>query len=240
QDLGAAGCRDDLISISQRRDFAALVDDDEHSIRDGLFRDAVREQTEIEIYVPLRSAISKYLVYAHFNEDVEIKYKVHAGTRGQAPELLQDTQGAQVQVGLAVRVEHPQGGRGAEHPPLRQAPRRRRRRQGDILARLGGAHGLPRVDVLRRRAGPTRREEGARGRRLPPDIHILLRPGRDREAVGPVRAARDDVRPGQDERGDGVLPRELQLGLHVRARARSDPGGQRPERHIRRLKEKDS
>ena len=76
QELVLQGCRDDLISIAQRRDFVALVDDDEHSIRDGLFRDAVREQTEIEIYVPLRSAISKYLVHAHFNEDVEIKYKV--------------------------------------------------------------------------------------------------------------------------------------------------------------------
>ena len=76
QELVLQGCRDDFMSIAQRRDFVALVDDDDHSIRDGLFRDAVREQTEIEIYVPLRSAISKYLVHAHFNEDVEIKYKV--------------------------------------------------------------------------------------------------------------------------------------------------------------------
>jgi len=78
QELILDGCYDDLVSMSQRRDFAALVDDADHSIRDNLFREAVREQTELEVYVPLRSTISKYLVYAWFNEDMEMKHKMKA------------------------------------------------------------------------------------------------------------------------------------------------------------------
>ena len=37
----------------------------------------MREQTELEVYVPLRSTISKYLVYAWFNEDMELKHKMN-------------------------------------------------------------------------------------------------------------------------------------------------------------------
>lgn len=69
------GCHDDFVSISQRRDFAALRDDNDSSIRDELFLEAVREQVEIEVYVPLRSTISKYLVYAWLNDDIEMKHK---------------------------------------------------------------------------------------------------------------------------------------------------------------------
>ena len=76
QELILDGCHDDFVSMSQRRDFAALVDDSDNSIRDNLFREAVREQTELEVYVPLRSTISKYLVYAWFNEDMEMKHKM--------------------------------------------------------------------------------------------------------------------------------------------------------------------
>jgi len=78
QELILEGCHKDLVSMSERRDFAALVDDADHSIRDELFRAAVREQTELEVYVPLRSTISKYLVYAWFNEDMEMKHKMKA------------------------------------------------------------------------------------------------------------------------------------------------------------------
>ena len=77
QELILEGCRDDFISIAERREFSALVVDDVNSIRDDLFREAVREQIELEIYVPLRSTISKYLVYAFFNEDMEMKHKMH-------------------------------------------------------------------------------------------------------------------------------------------------------------------
>ncbi|KAL7552984.1 hypothetical protein ACHAWF_016220 [Thalassiosira exigua] len=78
QELILEGCHDDFVSMSQRRDFAALVDDLDNSVRDGLFREAVREQTELEVYVPLRSTISKYLVYAWYNEDQEVKHKMKA------------------------------------------------------------------------------------------------------------------------------------------------------------------
>jgi hypothetical protein len=81
QDLILDGCRDDFISMSERREFLALDDDDDNSIRDDLLREAVREQTELEIYVPLRSTISKYLVYAWFNEDMEIKHKMRVSAR---------------------------------------------------------------------------------------------------------------------------------------------------------------
>ncbi len=80
QELILDGCHDDFVSIAQRRDFAALVDDSDNLIRDDLFREAVREQIEIEVYVPLRSTISKYLVYAWFNEDMEMKHKMKVNT----------------------------------------------------------------------------------------------------------------------------------------------------------------
>lgn len=78
QELVLEGCRDDLLSMSERRDFLALVDNKDNSIREEIFREAIREQTELEIYVPLRSTISKYLVYAWFNEDIEMKHKMKA------------------------------------------------------------------------------------------------------------------------------------------------------------------
>ncbi|KAL7512684.1 hypothetical protein ACHAXN_009732 [Cyclotella atomus] len=73
QDLILEGCHGDLTLISQRRDFAAIND---FSEIDSLLREAVREQIELEIYVPLRTTISKYLVCAFYNEDVEMKHKM--------------------------------------------------------------------------------------------------------------------------------------------------------------------
>lgn len=78
QELVIDGCHEEFMSISQRRDFANLVDDVDNTVRDELFREAVREQVELEVYVPLRSTISKYLVYAWFNEDIEMKHKMKA------------------------------------------------------------------------------------------------------------------------------------------------------------------
>lgn len=72
-DLILEGCHGDLTLISQRRDFAAIND---FSEIDSLLREAVREQIELEIYVPLRTTISKYLVCAFYNEDVEMKHKM--------------------------------------------------------------------------------------------------------------------------------------------------------------------
>ena len=67
------GCNNDLTSISQRRDFAAIND---FSDIDELLREAVREQVELEVYVPLRTTISKYLVCVFYNEDLEMKHKM--------------------------------------------------------------------------------------------------------------------------------------------------------------------
>ena len=78
QELILEGCHADFLSISQRRDFVALADDADGSVREEVFREAVREFCEIEIYVPLRSTISKYLVYAYYNEDMEMKHKMNA------------------------------------------------------------------------------------------------------------------------------------------------------------------
>ncbi|KAL3786820.1 hypothetical protein HJC23_008094 [Cyclotella cryptica] len=75
QDLILEGCNDDFTSITQRRDFAAI--NDISNIEDFL-REAVREQVELEVYVPLRTTISKFLVRAFYNEDVEMKHKMKA------------------------------------------------------------------------------------------------------------------------------------------------------------------
>jgi hypothetical protein len=88
QELVLDGCHDDFISIAERRDFAALVDDSDNLTRDDLFREAVREQIEIEVYVPLRSTISKYLVYAWANEDMEVKHKMKVNLYSRGKKCL--------------------------------------------------------------------------------------------------------------------------------------------------------
>ncbi|KAL7484943.1 hypothetical protein ACHAW6_010559 [Cyclotella cf. meneghiniana] len=75
QELILEGCNDDFTSITQRRDFAAI---NEISNIEDLLREAVREQVELEVYVPLRTTISKFLVRAFYNEDVEMKHKMKA------------------------------------------------------------------------------------------------------------------------------------------------------------------
>ena len=72
-DLILEGCSNDLTLITQRRDFAAVND---QTIIDDLVREAIREQIEIEVYVPLRTTISKYLVSSFYNEDAEMKHKM--------------------------------------------------------------------------------------------------------------------------------------------------------------------
>lgn len=59
--------------MALRRDFAAM---DDFSSIDDLLREAVREQVELEIYIPLRTTISKHLVDVFYNEDLEMKHKL--------------------------------------------------------------------------------------------------------------------------------------------------------------------
>jgi len=75
QELILEGCHDDLTSMALRRDFAAIND---FSTIDDLIREAVREQVELEIYIPLRTTISKHLVNVFYNEDLEMKHKLKA------------------------------------------------------------------------------------------------------------------------------------------------------------------
>ena len=74
------GCLDDFRSISRHEVFMPL-----RKVFHGkrgeiawneLVREAVREQVEIEAYVPLRSVVSKYLVNGWRHEDMEAHFKI--------------------------------------------------------------------------------------------------------------------------------------------------------------------
>ena len=74
------GCMDDFRSIAGREDYEGI-----HEMISGkkgeaywerLVHEAVREQIEIEVYVPLRSAISRWLVSGWKHEDMEAGFKI--------------------------------------------------------------------------------------------------------------------------------------------------------------------
>jgi len=80
QDLILDGCMEDFVSIARREEYDAI-----HAIWQGnqgevywdrLVREAVREQVEIEVYVPLRSLLSRWLVNGWKHEDMEAHYKI--------------------------------------------------------------------------------------------------------------------------------------------------------------------
>ena len=80
QDLILDGCLADFVSIAKREEYDAI-----HAIWHGsqgevywdrLVREAVREQVEIEVYVPLRSLLSQWLVNGWRHEDMEAHYKI--------------------------------------------------------------------------------------------------------------------------------------------------------------------
>jgi hypothetical protein len=80
QDLVLDGCMEDLQSIAGREEYAAV-----HIICQGsqgalfwdrLVREAVREQVEIEVYVPLRSILSAWLVRGWRHDDMEAHFKI--------------------------------------------------------------------------------------------------------------------------------------------------------------------
>eukprot|EP00957_Ditylum_brightwellii_P069514 5278757-Ditylum_brightwellii.AAC.1 len=80
QELIMEGGTEDFISISKRYNFLSLKQAMEGNngitYRDQLFRDAVREQVELEVYVPLRSIISRQLVHGWRNDDREMQFKM--------------------------------------------------------------------------------------------------------------------------------------------------------------------
>ena len=101
-DLILEGCMTDFESIAARKDFHAIrefyqpdprspggaFDIEKVMLRssaqlaywDRLTREAVREQIEIEVYVPLRSVVSRLLVNGWRHEDMEVHFKMEVST----------------------------------------------------------------------------------------------------------------------------------------------------------------
>lgn len=81
QDMIIDGCIDDFEVIGDRMEYEPI-----HSLIhnskggagfwDTLVREAVREQVEIEIYVPLRSVVSRWLVNGWRHEDMEVHFRM--------------------------------------------------------------------------------------------------------------------------------------------------------------------
>lgn len=77
QDLLLDGLGDDLRALLRRPDYAPLADRfADRDAADEFFSECVREQVEIEVYVPLRSALSRRLVDGWRHDDLEMRYKM--------------------------------------------------------------------------------------------------------------------------------------------------------------------
>jgi Vacuolar sorting protein 9 (VPS9) domain len=81
QSLILEGCRSDFYSICRRSHYNILQPLMEgakgDSFIDRVLREAVREQIEIEIYVPLRGVVSRLLVNGWKLDDMEIHFKMN-------------------------------------------------------------------------------------------------------------------------------------------------------------------
>jgi hypothetical protein len=81
QEVILVGCYDDFRSIALREDYEALhckvvESDPGDDYWERLVREAVREQVEIEVYVPLRGVVSRWLVNGWKREDMEVQFKI--------------------------------------------------------------------------------------------------------------------------------------------------------------------
>jgi len=80
QDLILEGCAEDLRQIARSEASACLHSfisgENRDSYWDRLVREAVREQVEIEVYLPLRGIVSRLLVNAWRHEDMAVSFKV--------------------------------------------------------------------------------------------------------------------------------------------------------------------
>jgi hypothetical protein len=80
QEMILEGCIDDFTSIAERKDYSLIHEELQGNMRTGcwdrLVREAVREQVEIEVYVPLRSVVSRWLVNGWKHDDIEIQFKI--------------------------------------------------------------------------------------------------------------------------------------------------------------------
>ena len=92
QDMILEGCMDDFVKIAKRLEFTpvhALIfrSNDGSVYWNALVREAVREQVEVEIYVPLRSVVSRWLVNGWRHEDMEVYFRMNA-LRRRPPEFF--------------------------------------------------------------------------------------------------------------------------------------------------------
>ena len=82
QDLVFEGCKEDMLSIADHDDYSSLrnrIDSNTGELYcEELFRRAIREHVEIEIYVPLRKAISTVLVNGWRHDDMSLKHKMNS------------------------------------------------------------------------------------------------------------------------------------------------------------------
>jgi hypothetical protein len=80
QDIIMDSCMQDFNSIAERPEYAVLhpyiMSNSGATFWDRLIREAVREQVEIEVYVPLRSLVSRWIVSGWRHEDMEVQFKI--------------------------------------------------------------------------------------------------------------------------------------------------------------------
>ena len=80
QDLVLDSCMEDFRSMAEREDYEAihgLIRGKKGEVYwDRLVREAVREQIEIEVYVPLRGVVSRWIVNGWRHEDMEVSFKL--------------------------------------------------------------------------------------------------------------------------------------------------------------------
>eukprot|EP00543_Licmophora_paradoxa_P006846 CAMPEP_0202447122 /NCGR_PEP_ID=MMETSP1360-20130828/5786_1 /ASSEMBLY_ACC=CAM_ASM_000848 /TAXON_ID=515479 /ORGANISM="Licmophora paradoxa, Strain CCMP2313" /LENGTH=247 /DNA_ID=CAMNT_0049064005 /DNA_START=283 /DNA_END=1026 /DNA_ORIENTATION=- len=102
QTIVLEGCYSDFESISERLDFVALQPFTQggkgKAYLERVIREAVREQVEIEVYVPLRGVVSRLLVNGWRHDDMEIHFKMQElrrrpQTMFRIPENIQSASG---------------------------------------------------------------------------------------------------------------------------------------------------
>jgi hypothetical protein len=80
QNLVMEGCANDFRGIAEREEYETIhiyLDGDNGAANsDRLVREAVRDQIEIEVCVPVRSILSRWLVNGWRHEDMEVAFKI--------------------------------------------------------------------------------------------------------------------------------------------------------------------
>lgn len=74
QSVVLEGCHEDFLSIASRWDCKTTLFS--KAGLDQLFRESVREQVEVEVYMPLRSIVSRWIVNGWRHEDMEVQFKI--------------------------------------------------------------------------------------------------------------------------------------------------------------------